>query len=319
MESSVKVSVCVPVYGVEPYIEKCVRSLMTQTMKEGIEFIFVNDCTKDKSIEILKKVVSEYPERSNQVKIVNHETNKGLSAARLTGMQHAIGEYVAHCDSDDWVATEMYKSLYTAAKNIDADIVSCNFIMETDKESKYISFDYENNRELYLKDVISNIWGTVWKFIIKRQIFLDGKIQIDKNICHGEDYVYTSQCLLAAKKYINIDGYYYHYNCQNMTSMMRNPSLNSAQQQYSASELVFKILEQNGLLAQYSDAILLRKIFTRNRFLPFGIAKWRQIYPEIGLKYLTLSRISLYKKVGYILLQYLPSKITDKIILKRLK
>lgn len=316
MENSVKVSVCVPVYGVELYIEKCVRSLMAQTMKEGIEFIFVNDCTKDKSIEILKKVVSEYPERSKQVKIVNHETNKGLAAARRTGMESAIGEYVAHCDGDDWVDPEMYESLYLASRNDDVDMVSCNFVMETDTGSKLMSFNYGSNRELFLKDVISNRWGTVWKYIIKRKMFSDGQIFIDENICHGEDYVYTTQCVLAAKKYISIEGCYYHYNCRNMSSMMKNPSLESANQQYAASELVFEILKDNGIADKYSDAILLRKIFTKNRFLPLGVAKWRQVYPEIGYRYLTLARMPFYQKIGYYLLEHLPLNMANKIILR---
>ena len=88
-----KVSVCIPVYGVEKYIERCARSLFEQTMKDDIEFIFVDDCTPDKSIEILQKVLEEYPERKNQVKIIRHETNKGLTGARNTALKHVNVTY----------------------------------------------------------------------------------------------------------------------------------------------------------------------------------------------------------------------------------
>ena len=97
-----KVSVIVPVYGVEKYIERCARSLFEQTL-DDMEFIFVDDCTKDESIEVLKRVIDLYPVRKDQVKIIHHAVNKGLSRARETGVNAATGDYIGHCDSDDWV------------------------------------------------------------------------------------------------------------------------------------------------------------------------------------------------------------------------
>ena len=95
-----KVSIIVPIYGVEHFIERCARSLFEQTL-DGIEFIFVNDSTPDNSISILLRVLEDYPNRQNQVRIVQHEVNKGLPFARQTGIRLAKGEYIAHCDSDD--------------------------------------------------------------------------------------------------------------------------------------------------------------------------------------------------------------------------
>ena len=85
----VKVSVCIPVYKVENFIEKCARSLFEQTMQEGIEFVFVNDCTPDRSIEILRQVLEEYPHRIELVKILHHDQNRGLVAARKTALAAA--------------------------------------------------------------------------------------------------------------------------------------------------------------------------------------------------------------------------------------
>ena len=94
-----KVSVLVPVYGVEKYIERCARSLFEQTL-DDMECIFVDDCTPDDSMQVLVKILSEYPRRKEQVKIIHHETNQGLPAARQSGLKIATGEYIAHCDSD---------------------------------------------------------------------------------------------------------------------------------------------------------------------------------------------------------------------------
>ncbi len=95
-----KVSVIIPVYGVEKYIERCTRSLFEQTL-DDMEFIFVNDCTKDNSIAIIERIAEEYPLRKSQIHILNHQVNKGLPIARQTGLRVATGEYIAHCDSDD--------------------------------------------------------------------------------------------------------------------------------------------------------------------------------------------------------------------------
>lgn len=130
-----KVSVIIPVYGVERYIEQCARSLFEQTMQDGIEYIFVDDCSPDKSIEILENVLREYPHRRLQTRIIRHTENQGLGGARKTGMEYATGEYIIHCDSDDWVEPDMYETLYRKATEENADIVGCDYIFEYAKKS----------------------------------------------------------------------------------------------------------------------------------------------------------------------------------------
>ena len=125
-----KVSVIVPVYGVEKYIERCDRSLFEQTL-EDIEFIFVDDCTPDKSIEILKNVLEDYPLRKKQVLIISHEKNMGLPIARQSGLKVASGDYIIHCDSDDWVDTTMYEKMYNKAIEDGSDVVVCDSLLST--------------------------------------------------------------------------------------------------------------------------------------------------------------------------------------------
>ena len=129
---SVKVSVCIPVYGVEKYIEQCVRSLFGQTLKE-IEYIFVDDCTLDRSIDILSKVLEEFPERKEQVKIIRHEKNSGLVAARNTALKYVIGEYVTHCDSDDWLKNDLLEKAYNEITEANADVVVFGYDIFTEK------------------------------------------------------------------------------------------------------------------------------------------------------------------------------------------
>ena len=120
-----KISIIVPVYNVEKYIDKCLKSLVHQTLQD-IEIIIVNDGTQDKSEEIIEKYV-----RGNQNKIKYYEkSNGGLSSARNYGLEYATGEYIAFLDSDDYVESNMYEEMYNLAKKENADMVECDFIWE---------------------------------------------------------------------------------------------------------------------------------------------------------------------------------------------
>ena len=124
---NIKVSILVPIYGVEKYIERCAVSLFEQTYK-NIEYIFVDDCGTDNSIGILKDVIDRYPCRKEQTRIIRHTRNRGLAAARNTAVKEATGEFICHVDSDDWVDQTLIEQLVSKQIENDADIVSVNYI-----------------------------------------------------------------------------------------------------------------------------------------------------------------------------------------------
>ena len=113
-----KISIVVPIYGVEKYLENCIETLLAQTLKE-IEIILVDDGSPDRSGEI----ADTYAEKYDHIKVI-HQKNAGLGPARNTGINAAIGEYIGFVDSDDWVKPGMFEKLYTAAKENNADIVA---------------------------------------------------------------------------------------------------------------------------------------------------------------------------------------------------
>lgn len=123
------ITICVPIYGVEKFIKKCAQSLSVQTYS-NIEYIFVNDCTKDNSIAILKDALKQYPQRLEQVKIINHKANEGLGGARTIAIKNATGDYILHVDSDDYLASNAVDLLMNKAELSGADIVDggyCDF------------------------------------------------------------------------------------------------------------------------------------------------------------------------------------------------
>ncbi|KEA45560.1 hypothetical protein CR66_06940 [Campylobacter mucosalis] len=216
--SNYKVSIITPIYGVEKYIKKCAISLFEQDFKD-IEYIFVNDCTKDKSIEILKDVIQNYPNKN--IKIINHDKNKGLGQARKTGTQLANGEYIMHIDSDDWCEHDMISALYQAAKEKNADIVSCNWIEEygNNSSSKLIQHNYNklNGSDCYFDFLGGYILApNVWSKFYKKELFNDVKFA---DFSYGEDLFLNTQIFKKAKKVIFLNKAFVHYNKENTNSI----------------------------------------------------------------------------------------------------
>ncbi len=169
-----KVSVIIPIYGVEKYIERCAESLFQQTLQD-IEYIFVDDCTPDNSIEILKKVVDRYPNIKNQIRIERMPENGGLAAVRKYGTSLANGDYIAHCDSDDWVSPEMYEKLYGYAVANNSDLVFCDYIISNGnvQSEHYFSKNITNCSRNHLLDrlLVSSALNPVWTVLAKRELY----------------------------------------------------------------------------------------------------------------------------------------------------
>jgi len=160
-------SVIVSIFGVEKYIERCARSLFEQSL-EDMEHIFVNDCTPDKSVEILKTVLEEYPNRIPQTKIVQHATNQGLPAARHTGIMHATGDYITYCDSDDWVNKDAYKSCIDLAVSRNYDAVFFDYNNSDGVRIEHQKRAIPTDLEKLMSGLISGVvMGSLWGFIAK--------------------------------------------------------------------------------------------------------------------------------------------------------
>ena len=242
-----KVSVIVPVYGVEKYIERCARSLFKQTLQE-IQFIFVDDCTPDNSINILKEIIKDYPNRESQVIILNHEINKGLPAARQTGIKTATGEYIAHCDSDDWVELNLYETMYNAAVSQHADVSVCNcFDSNGSNYVKERDGGYKNSINECIDDMLhGKMWWSLCNKLIMREIY-NHSIEYPKDGM-GEDMCTTLQLMLFCKTIVYCPSVHYYYYI-NEGSMVRylteEKCLSNFHQIKRNVEIVQKVYKQN--------------------------------------------------------------------------
>ncbi len=202
----VKVSVIVPVYNVEKYLEKCLESLVNQTLKE-IEIIVVNDGTKDNSGEIIDKYAKKYP---NKVKGYTKE-NGGLSSARNYGLQYATGEYIAFVDSDDWVELDMYEKMYHKAKEKNFDIVVCNlsYVYEDKKVKAYSNVKNDLTKREEIKNAMLDIYPAAWNKIYKKDLFKN-KVEFKKGVWF-EDVEFLYRLFPYINSIGKVDDFLYNY------------------------------------------------------------------------------------------------------------
>ncbi len=227
-EKQPKISVIVPIYNVAQYIERCVCSLMEQTLTD-MEFIFVNDCTPDDSMTVLRRVLKEYPARASQVKIVEHEKNRGSAAVRKTGMEIAIGEYIIYCDSDDWVEKDMYEKLLEKAIETGADIVGCDFYNDYVGRSVVQKQSFvQDSKECVRKMLRGELHCSTWNKLISRKLWKQSDVSFKEGVNMWEDVsVIVPLCFKANKiAYVSESLYHYvHYNETSYTYSVSEKSL----------------------------------------------------------------------------------------------
>lgn len=205
-----KVSVIVPIYKVEPFIARCSQSLLEQTLTD-VEYIFVDDASPDGSIDVLRQVLADYPERRNHVRILTHVENKGLPAARNTGLAVAHGEYIFHCDSDDFVELDMLDQLYHKATETDADIVWCDWWLSFAKNERYMRQPEYSTPMEALKGMLSGAMKfNVWNKLIRRSLYVKNGIAFPAGYGMGEDMT-IMRLFARASRVVYLPKAFYHY------------------------------------------------------------------------------------------------------------
>ena len=307
-----KVSVIVPVYGVEKYIERCARSLFEQTL-DDIEYLFIDDCTPDRSIEILKQVLEEYPQRKPQVTIHRMEQNSGQAAVRKWGMQNATGEYVIHCDSDDWVDNDMYRAMYEKAKEDDADVVLCGFV-RSDGHSVLSKQDNAfieckgNKKQLIQSLLMGRDLSSLCNKLVKTTLFhKDDFLYATNNM--WEDFVYSVQFFVDAERIRSIEKYFYYYY-QNADSIGGQMDLDKvvkrSEQIIDNVQTIIRVAIDKGVYDEYSSCFVALKYKAKSELLPIVgkfkyWKKWLCTFPEINGKVMFVNTISWRGKMRFVI------------------
>lgn len=307
-----KVSVIVPIHGVERYIERCARSLFAQTVTD-LQFVFVDDCSPDNSIEVLSKTLEDYPQRIPQTLIHRKESNEGVIAARADGLRLSDSEYVAFVDADDFLETDAIEALLAKAEETGADMTICGFnkVCEDGTIQPSVLKDDPSNREKYLGYMVSmisrnaspNIFNKLFRRELLQRIPLAPKGHI------GEDWVLCVQATHLAAKIATVDRFLYNYVVRD-TSITHaydlESSRNSAKADMANIDLIVDYLEKEGLSARYRKEIAARKYVAKgslNCFCedPQIHKEWKGIYSEINRGILFNPCLSTYDRKSFLL------------------
>ncbi|MBQ8384860.1 MAG: glycosyltransferase family 2 protein [Spirochaetaceae bacterium] len=219
-----KVSVLVPVYRVERYIEQCLRSLLSNTIINDCEVILVDDCSPDKSMEVVIRVLKDFPAMKDKVLLHSHDSNRGSAAARSTGLLQAQGRYIICVDSDDWVEPDYLERLYNEAERTGADVVGCDLVREFGDKSLVVNNQFPQEPAECLRGLLEG-WVQGWLHVklIRRALLVEHTIDWVEGLDMWEDVLLSAKVFVHAQKIAKVDKVLYHYRC-NPDSIVNNVS-----------------------------------------------------------------------------------------------
>ncbi len=284
MKQDIKVSILVPFYKVENYVGRCVESLFTQTYK-NVEYIFVNDASPDRSIEVISEFIKKY-KVNNQCKIITHERNQGISISRNDCLDNMTGDYFLFIDSDDYIDRDMVELLVDAAVKENADIAGCGYIEEYEDYSVRHPQKYTNDHNEMMRSItLLSIKGVMWKLLVRSTIVTEHRSEVrfipDRNIV--DDYLFCCQLFYYSKSFAGVDRCMYHwiqYNPNNYT----HTTVYAVKSQVAAIEKVESFYKEKGVLGVVEKELKKRKFISK---LPLlfdrkcrNIRLWQSIFPE---------------------------------------
>ena len=296
------VSVILPCYNVEKYIEKCISSLLKQSFKY-FEIVCINDGSTDSTLDIIEA----FAKLDKRIKVINKE-NSGISSARNTGIDNASAGYICFIDSDDWVSENYLESLYNAIKKYNADISASTTIRWRKNRQKYRVHYTEEKVYETLEDKVEicsvpkccYVWNKLYKTeIIKHHKFADG--------VYFEDMLWTPEILKNSGKLVTVPDTNYFYRVNKTSIVKEQPSDKKQEDSYNAHKFIIEFFEENGLYLDKKHKVITKKIgyllnfplyrikefngwFTCYLFnlIPlfrYSITRYRDFYKIFGLKF----------------------------------
>lgn len=272
----IRVSVIIPVYNIRNFVGDCIRSLLSQTMQQGVEYIIVDDASVDGSFDIVTDLVKGNPD----FRVVRHERNLGLPSARNTGLSMATGEYVLHCDGDDFMEPEMVEKLYECAVRNNADMVWCDWYLSFADSERYMKQPTSTNgHDAVINMLRGSMKYNVWNKLSRRSLY-DG-LTFPAGRSMGED---MTMIKVAARTNVtaHVPEALYHYRRTNSEALTQTFSPSKLEEIRENTTDIINFLKLN---SEVSDVDIKR--FMLNVKLPFlftgkreDIKRWQEWFPE---------------------------------------
>lgn len=295
------ISVVMPVYNAELYLDRAISSMLQQTF-DDFELILVDDGSQDNSLSIC----NVYAERDKRIKVF-HKENQGVSAARLKGFAEMKGDYFTSYDPDDWMEPCYLEELLKCAKAGDADIVYCDYDMVYSDKTVNVVYPLPDlDKVTYLKaQMVGGMWGVYWNKLIRTSLMRDHQIKPIVGLTIWDDFIVVNSCALYAKKISYCDKILYHYNQQNTNSVTKVENEKKYLDVIGIVTAFEKEIIKSGLVQPLKDSLFELKLIAKEYLLksPFrNYEKWRKIFSDSNVYAIRYAKDAESKKVlSYIL------------------
>ena len=215
----IKVSIITPIYKVASFIEKCAVSLFEQSYP-NIEYVFIDDCTPDESVELLMMVLDKYPCRKDAVKLVRHQYNRGVSAARNTGLDNVTGDYVYSVDADDWLELDAIEKMVNAASLSNADIIAVGWYLSFSQNERKMPMPNYTSADDALRAMLGGqMRWNLWLYMVRRSIYTQYDFRFIEGENVGEDMYMLIRLFSRSTAIVFVEKPLYHYIRQNTASI----------------------------------------------------------------------------------------------------
>ena len=280
-------------------MERCANCLFGQTLPD-IEYIFIDDCSPDKSIEVMYSVLEQYPHRKQQVKVIRNAQNLKQAGSRMAGMRAATGDYMIHCDPDDWVELDMYKSMLDLAQQTGSDVTMCDIFLERESWTRVLKMRHVTNPHEYINMVkTAQMNWALWNKLVKTSVIRDHDIYPFEGVNYMEDVGICVRVLYYANQIAYVDKPFYHYNLTNSGSICHDkdftPNIVQGKTCVENLQAFFADKPENfdGFLNTY-------KLTVKNEYLnmlPMNFSGWKKTFPELRSQIFSVKRFSFMQRL----------------------
>lgn len=289
------ISIIIPVYNASEVIHRCLESINRQTYRK-LEILFVDDCCTDDTMDKLHNFLQQHV-TDLQIKCIHHKRNRGVAAARNTGLDNATGEYIYYLDADDFMEDNAIELMYREAERCQADITGCEWYLSFQKDERHmIQADANNGDELFVKMARGVIRWNLWLFLVRRSLYEQNTIRFMEGMNMGEDMMVMMKLALCSGKIVIMHTPLYHY-VQTKSDSLTKTWAEGYQRQIEAN-----VNEVENYIINRNDTCLKKEIdyLKLNIKLPLLISlsssdyeKWQKWFPEANVSIMENKDLSL--------------------------
>ncbi len=305
----------VPVFNAEATIAECAESLFRQSIGNVVEYIFVNDASTDGSMDVLKAVMNRYPNR--MVSIIDNEQNSGSAYSREVGMNAARGEFVIHCDADDWIDSNLYEVMLSKAEQTGADVVCCPFALryEDSSTAQVVNF---NSPKIDLNDCpLDTLHFSLCNKLVRMSVIRDNNLHFFRGINCWEDLGMVARILVFTRRLGFVDGVYYHYRRAAGKSQTTSDMNRVLLDHLRLADCLCGWFDEKGLGQKYAPFLKFLKFTAKIKMLRGrnkDLLRWKTTYPETNIGIMRYRHIPLPYRMAFYLANRLPEWLVSFIL-----